>query len=49
MSQLNYLIPLWTVLVGVPSLGERPELKHLAVAEQSVGPQARTPGQMVDQ
>ncbi|MCU0833900.1 MAG: DMT family transporter [Chromatiaceae bacterium] len=29
MSQLNYFIPLWAVLVGVLFLGERPELKHL--------------------
>jgi len=29
MSQLNYFIPLWAVLVGVLFLGERPEVKHL--------------------
>ena len=29
VSQLNHLIPLWAVLVGVLFLGERPELKHL--------------------
>jgi drug/metabolite transporter (DMT)-like permease len=29
VSQLNYLIPLWAVVVGVLFLDERPELKHL--------------------
>lgn len=29
MSQLNYFIPLWAVLVGVLFLGERPQAKHL--------------------
>jgi drug/metabolite transporter (DMT)-like permease len=29
VSQLNYLIPLWAVAIGVVFLDERPELKHL--------------------
>jgi drug/metabolite transporter (DMT)-like permease len=29
VSQLNYLIPLWAVAIGVVFLGERPEPKHL--------------------
>jgi drug/metabolite transporter (DMT)-like permease len=29
VSQLNYLIPLWAVVVGVVLLGERPEPEHL--------------------
>lgn len=29
LAQLNYLIPLWAVLVGVIFLGEQPELNHL--------------------
>jgi drug/metabolite transporter (DMT)-like permease len=29
VSQLNYLIPLWAVLIGVLFLGELPQLKHL--------------------
>jgi drug/metabolite transporter (DMT)-like permease len=29
VSQLNYLIPLWAVLIGVLFLGEHPQLKHL--------------------
>ncbi len=29
VSQLNYLIPLWAVLIGVLFLDERPEVKHL--------------------
>jgi drug/metabolite transporter (DMT)-like permease len=29
-SQLNYLIPLWAVIVGVVFLGEQPTLGHLA-------------------
>jgi drug/metabolite transporter (DMT)-like permease len=33
VSQLNYLIPLWAVLVGILFLDERPELRHfLALA-----------------
>jgi drug/metabolite transporter (DMT)-like permease len=28
-SQLNYLIPLWAVLIGVVFLGEQPTLVHL--------------------
>ena len=28
-AQLNYLIPLWAVLIGVLFLDERPEVKHL--------------------
>lgn len=30
VSQLNYLIPLWAVAIGVLFLGERPEAVHLA-------------------
>jgi drug/metabolite transporter (DMT)-like permease len=29
VSQLNYLIPLWAVLIGVLFLGEHPQIKHL--------------------
>lgn len=29
VSQLNYLIPLWAVLIGMLFLGERPQSKHL--------------------
>ncbi len=29
-SQLNYLIPLWAVVIGVLFLGERPTMAHLA-------------------
>jgi drug/metabolite transporter (DMT)-like permease len=37
VSQLNYLIPLWAVLVGVLFLGERPELKHLLALSTILG------------
>jgi drug/metabolite transporter (DMT)-like permease len=30
VSQLNYLIPLWAVLIGVIFLGERPQPEHFA-------------------
>jgi drug/metabolite transporter (DMT)-like permease len=29
VSQLNYLIPLWAVAIGVAFLGEQPTLSHL--------------------
>jgi len=37
VSQLNYLIPLWAVVIGVVFLGESPEMKHLGALALILG------------